>query len=479
MLCAPTAGGHADDDKDYTLKRPKKCKKTHKYVRKSVYLHINTSEKVENMKRNAINYLEKWKKSKDRKPLIIRGVRQVGKTWLMKEFGRIHYRNVAYINFESALSLKRVFSADFDIQRIITAFEIETGVKIEKNNTLIILDEIQEAERGVTVLKYFYEEAPQYHVMAAGSLLGVALHQQTSFPVGKVDFMDLQPMGFTEFLEAIGQSKLAGLLYNREWDLIKAFKERFVNLLKHYYFTGGMPEAVLEYKASNDFNRIRTIQKSILRGYEQDFSKHAPVSVIPRINMLWNSVPAQLAKENKKFIYGAIRKGARAKDFELALNWLCNSGVLYKVHRIKKPGMPLKAYEDFNVFKLFIFDVGLLGAMSELSAKTLIEGNRIFEEFKGALTEQYVLQQLRLKYASDIYYWSAERSSGEIDFIVQDEEDIIPIEVKAEENLKAKSLKSFIKKYPHTKPVRISMSDYREESWMVNLPLYAVESGLR
>ncbi len=426
------------------------------------------------MKREALKYLLNWKQKSNRKPLVIRGTRQVGKTWLMKEFGKTNYSRIAYINFENTKTLQDIFKDNFDVKRIIEAVEIETGVTIDKDNTLIIFDEIQEVERGLTALKYFYEDAPQFHIMAAGSLLGVAMHQNSSFPVGKVDFLDLYPLGFMEFLEAVGETRLALLLVNGDWKLIKSFKNKFIELLKHYYFTGGMPEVVLEYISTGDFKAIRSIQNNILTGYEHDFSKHAPSSIVPRIRLLWNAIPAQLTKENKKFVYAAIKKGARAKDFEAALSWLSDSGLVYKVHRIVKPGLPLKAYEDFSAFKLFVVDVGLLGAMTGLSAKAIIEGNRIFEEFKGSLTEQFVMQQLRLRYGSEIFYWSAEKSRGEIDFIVQKDETIIPIEVKAEENLKAKSLKSFFQKYTQTKPVRLSMSDFREESWMTNMPLYAV-----
>ena len=426
------------------------------------------------MKREALKYLLNWKQKSNRKPLVIRGTRQVGKTWLMKEFGKTNYSRIAYINFENTKTLQDIFKDNFDVKRIIEAVEIETGVTIDKDNTLIIFDEIQEVERGLTALKYFYEDAPQFHIMAAGSLLGVAMHQNSSFPVGKVDFLDLYPLGFMEFLEAVGETRLALLLVNGDWKLIKSFKNKFIELLKHYYFTGGMPEVVLEYISTGDFKAIRSIQNNILTGYEHDFSKHAPSSIVPRIRLLWNAIPAQLTKENKKFVYGAIKKGARAKDFEAALSWLSDSGLVYKVHRIVKPGLPLKAYEDFSAFKLFVVDVGLLGAMTGLSAKAIIEGNRIFEEFKGSLTEQFVMQQLRLRYGFEIFYWSAEKSRGEIDFIVQKDETIIPIEVKAEENLKAKSLKSFFQKYTQTKPVRLSMSDFREESWMTNMPLYAV-----
>ncbi len=426
------------------------------------------------MRRQATKYLKQWKNNSSRKPLIIRGARQVGKTWLMKEFGNKNYKNIAYVNFEDSVTLKNLFVDNFDIKRILLAVEIETGIKITPQDTLIIFDEIQEAERGITALKYFCEQAPQYHVIAAGSLLGVTLHQHTSFPVGKINFLDLHPMNYVEFIEASGNSQLLEILKRKDWKLIKTFKHRYVDLLKQYYFTGGMPEAVAEFFNNSNFTEVRNIQKRILLGYEQDFSKHAPASIVPRIRMLWNSIPSQLSKENKKFIYSAIKKSARAKDFESSISWLSDSGLIYKVHRITKPGMPLKAYEDFGTFKLFISDVGLLAAISDLPAKSIINGNIIFEEFKGSLTEQYVLQQLRTLTDNDIFYWSAEKSRAEIDFIVQNEDTILPIEVKAAENLQAKSLKVFSHKYPDTKPVRISMSDFRKENWLINMPLYAV-----
>jgi len=418
--------------------------------------------------------LKSWKNKPKRKPLIIRGARQVGKTWLMKEFGKNEYSQTAYVNFESSKLLKTLFVDNFDIQRIITALQIETGIQIDAENTLIIFDEIQEAEGAITSLKYFCENAPQYQIIAAGSLLGVALHMHTSFPVGKVEFLDLFPLNFTEFLLALNQQSLLNLLKSRDWTLIKSFKEKYIQFLKQYYFIGGMPEAVLSYRTQNDFREVRLIQKTILSAYEQDFSKHAPGEIVPRIRMLWNSIPAQLAKENKKFIYGAVKLGSRAKDFELALSWLIDCGLVHKVCRASKPGIPLKAYEDYGTFKLFIADVGLLGAMGDIDVKTLIEGNVIFEEFKGALTEQYVLQQLLTIPDLSIYYWSAERSSSELDFLVQLIGEVIPIEVKAEENLQAKSLKTFCQKYAPKTAIRTSMSDFRKEDWLTNLPLYAI-----
>lgn len=426
------------------------------------------------MRRTAMQVLVSWKNKQGRKPLIIRGARQVGKTWLMKEFAKNEYSQVAYVNFESSKHLKTLFVDNFDIQRIITAIQIETGVRVNPENTLIIFDEIQEAEGAITSLKYFCENAPQYHLVAAGSLLGVALQKHTSFPVGKVEFLDLHPLSFPEFLMALDQLSLLDLLKSRDWPLIKSFKDKYIQLLRQYYYVGGMPEAVLSFKMENDYKEVRTIQKRILSAYEQDFSKHAPIEIVPRLRMLWNAVPSQLAKENKKFIYGAVKAGSRAKDYELALAWLMDSGLVHKVCRVSKPGFPLKAYEDVSAFKLFIADVGLLGAMVDMDVRTLIEGNVIFEEFKGALTEQFVLQQLRTIPELAIYYWSAENATAEIDFLIQSSGEVIPIEVKAEENLKAKSLKTYCQKYSPRTAIRTSMSDFRKEEWLINLPLYAI-----
>lgn len=398
----------------------------------------------------------------------------MGKTWLMKEFGKKEYAQTAYVNFESSRILKDLFSEDYNITRIINAIQIETGVQINTKDTLIILDEIQEAEGGITSLKYFYENTPEYHVIAAGSLLGVSLHQHTSFPVGKVDFLDLYPLNFPEFLMALNQESLLKLIESKDWSLIRNFKPKLIEYLRQYYYTGGMPEVVLSFIQNNDYSEVRQIQNNILLAYEQDFSKHAPVEIVPRIRMLWNSTLAQLAKENKKFIYSAVKKGARAKDFELSLSWLIDSGLIYKVNRINKAGIPLKAYEDMDAFKLFIVDVGLLAAMGNLDVKTLLDGNTIFEEFKGALTEQYALQQLKTIPDIPIYYWSADKANAEIDFVIQHLRNVVPIEVKAAENLQAKSLKSFKGRYPDSIAVRTSMSDYREEDWLLNVPLYAI-----
>ncbi len=426
------------------------------------------------MKRELMNDLIDWKNSSNRKPLILRGARQVGKTWLLREFGNSEYTQTAYINFEKSQHLATIFEADFDTQRIITALGIAAGVNIEADNTLIVLDEIQEVPKALTSLKYFNEDAPKYHIVCAGSLLGVMLHSQVSFPVGKVEFLDMYPLSFKEFLWALGEDALSKLLESKNWELIKTFREKYIYLLKQYYFIGGMPEVVHAFAETNDFQQARELQKAILLAYEQDFSKLAPKEIVPRIHNLWQSIPAQLAKENKKFVYGLIRTGARAKDYELAINWLIDSGLIHKINHINKPGIPLIAYQNIANFKLFIVDVGLLGAMGNLDVKTLLEENRVFEEFKGALTEQYVLQQLIPNSNLVIKYWTAENSSAEVDFVIQKSGKVIPLEVKAAENLQAKSLRVYYQKYLPDIVLRTSMSDYREDDWLTNVPLYAI-----
>lgn len=425
------------------------------------------------MKRGAIKCLYDWKQSDRRKPLIMLGARQVGKTWLMREFASEAYEKSAYVNFEDDEMLKGMFASDFDIPRIINTIQWSTGVTIDED-TLIILDEIQEAPRGITALKYFAEKAPQYHVMAAGSLLGIAMHQNDSFPVGKVDFMHLYPLSFFEFLEAAGECKMVELLQVKDWPMITMFRSKFEERLRQYYFVGGMPAAVSAFIDNGNLAAVRTIQKGILEAYERDFSKHAPAIDVPRIRMVWKSIPAQLAKENKKFIYGVLKEGARAREFELAIEWLRDAGLVYKVNRCKKAMLPLAAYEDFSAFKMFLSDVGLMGAMSNVPAQSLLDGNVLFSDFKGALTEQYVLQQLLVKSSLSVYYWSSENSRGELDFLLQDEEKIVPVEVKAEENLQSKSLKTFVERNPGLHGVRFSMSPYREQDWLTNYPLYSL-----
>lgn len=425
------------------------------------------------MKRNAIKELYEWKENNDRKPLVILGARQVGKTWLMKEFGKEAYKKCAYVNFEDNDDLRGMFEHDFDIQRIIANLQWATDVTIDED-TLIILDEIQEAPRGITALKYFQEKAPQYHVIAAGSLLGIAMHKNDSFPVGKVDFMHLYPLSFYEFLNAVGEKKMIDLLQAKDWTMLTMVRAKFEERLRQYYFVGGMPATVLAFVNDGDLNKVRTIQKSIIEAYERDFSKHATAIEVPRIRMVWHSIPSQLSKENRKFIYGMIKEGARAKDFELAIEWLKDAGLIYKVNRCKKAQLPLAAYEDFSAFKMFLSDIGLMGAMSNIPVQSLLNGNMLFSDFKGALTEQFVLQQMKTNQSLSIYYWSADNSRGEIDFLVQQEEKVIPIEVKAEENLQAKSLRMFVERNPGLKGYRFSMSPYREQDWLVNYPLYSV-----
>lgn len=430
------------------------------------------------MYREKIEDLINWKNSKNKQPLIIRGARQVGKTWLMKEFGKKYYKNIAYIHFDNNSRMEELFKNDLIPSKIIEGLQIETGEKIKPQETLIIFDEIQEVPRALTSLKYFQEEAPQYDIIAAGSLLGVALHSETSFPVGKVQFLDLYPLNYREFLKALKEDELLGLLEKNDFELIKVFKTKFIETLKQYYFIGGMPEVVYNFIENRDYKQVREIQNKILYSYQQDFSKHAPNEIVPKLRMLWNNIPSQLAKENKKFIYGLIREGARAREFELAMMWLIDCGLIYSVSKVSKPNLPLAAYQDFNSFKLFLVDTGLLGAMGGLDEKTLLEGNSIFTEFKGALTEQFVLQQLKNIKNISIFYWSAEKSKAEIDFIIQSENKVIPIEVKAKENLQAKSLKTFYEKYDNKYCVRTSMSDYREQEWIKNVPLYLINELL-
>lgn len=427
------------------------------------------------MERIAIEKLIKWKESARRKPLVLEGARQVGKTWLVKEFARQKYEKLAYVNFENMKILKNLFEQDFDINRIVTAIGAATHVTCTEGDTLIFLDEIQAAPNAITSLKYFYENAPGYHVIAAGSLLGIELHQGESFPVGKVQFMSLYPMNFIEFVMAMGENGLAKFLQDKDWDMINSFAPKYQELLRYYYYVGGMPEAVLSFSQNRDWLEVREIQNDILASYRRDMSKHAPSEVIPRISDVWNSIPAQLSKENRKFVYGVIREGARAREYEIALQWLQDAGLIYKVYNVKAPRIPLKSYEDRAAFKIFLLDVGLLGAMARLKTTTVISGNDIFTEFKGALTEQYVMQQLLLRY--EPYYFSKPKSTLEIDFLIEDNEDnVVPIEVKAETNVKAKSLRLFVQDNHSKVAYRISMNDYKPEEWLVNVPLYAVNS---
>lgn len=425
------------------------------------------------MERSIYSSLKKWKESPTRKPLILQGARQVGKTYILKEFGAREYSEVVYINCDDNNDMQNMF-VDYDVDRIIRSMSAISGVSIKPSTTLLILDEIQEVERGLASLKYFCEKAPEYHVAVAGSLLGITLHEGTSFPVGKVDMLYMYPMDFEEFLLAMGKEQLVELLRNNSWAALTPLRGMLTELLRQYYFVGGMPEAVKTYVERGDIWEVRSIHSKIIDAYRNDMSKHAPKQQVQRINMVWNSIPSQLARDNKKFIYGALRKGARANDFEIAIQWLVDSGLVHKVHRISKPVVPLKFYEDMASFKLFLLDCGLLGALSETPPEQMLIGDNVFEEYKGAFTENYVLQQLKSLPRTFVYYYSNDNSTLEIDFVVQHEAHVIPIEVKAEENLRAKSLRQFVTDNAGLHGVRFSMSDYREQDWLTNVPLWAV-----
>lgn len=425
------------------------------------------------MKRNILSQLIKWKNGTNRKPLILNGARQVGKTYILKEFGRTQYKNTAYVNCDNNDTIEKIFSQGYDVRRIILSLSAVTHIRIEPHNTLIILDEIQESPLALNSLKYFYENAPEYHIAVAGSLLGISLHSGTSFPVGKIDMLKMYPMTFDEFLPAIGEPQLLQILKSCDYELMNSFSSKLTDCLRQYYFTGGMPAVVKEYAANHDINETRAIQKQILFDYRRDFSKHAPSSQIPRINQVWDSIPSQLAKDNKKFIYGAVKKGGRASEFELAIQWLIDAGLVYRVNRITSPSISLKFYEDISAFKLFTLDVGLMGAMVDTPPENVLIGDSQFREYKGAFTELFVLTQM-ITHNLPIYYFSANDSRVEIDFIVQKGAIVIPVEVKAEVNVKSKSLHMYIDKHPQLKGLRLSMQPYQDQGWMENKPLYMV-----
>ena len=427
------------------------------------------------MKRLIYNKLKQWKESENRKPLMLLGARQVGKTWIMKHFGANEYKNVAYVNCDSEPRMQEVFSIDYDIDRILLTLQAITGVNVEKENTLIIFDEIQETTRGLHSLKYFYENAPEYHVMVAGSLLGVTLGRGESFPVGKVDMLQMYPMTFDEFVEAVSGPSWAEILRSKDWVLMETMQTKFIELLRQYYYVGGMPEVVDAYVKNKDLSEVRSLQMAILSAYRNDISKHTDATQSMRIGLVLNSLPSQLAKENKKFIYGAIKKGARASEFELAIQWLVDAGLVHKVNRVKEAKMPLKFYEDMSAFKLFLLDCGLLACMADVPADQMLIGYNVFVEFKGAFTEQYVLQQMKA-YHMNPYYWSNDKTPAEIDFVVQHAGRVIPIEVKAETNVRSKSLAQFIKDNEELKGIRISMRGYIDQGWMENIPLYGISA---
>jgi len=427
------------------------------------------------MYREALPQLTAWKQKKDRKPLLIRGARQVGKTWLMKTFGEQSYPHTVYINFDNNQQMRSLFNQDMSIERIIMGMELYAGEKIASDSTLLIFDEIQEVPKALASLKYFYEQAPQYHIICAGSLLGAAMHGESSFPVGKVDFMDLYPLSFSEFMLALGKEQYVEVLRKGDFAMASTFNDDYTEFLKYYYYVGGMPEVVKNFAENKDFSQVRDVQKAILQAYEYDFSKHAPSDAVPKLRMLWNSIPSQLAKENKKFLYGLIKEGARAREYEMAMLWLIDCGLMYKVSRITAPKLPLKAYEDLKAFKLFIVDVGLLSCMTDLHQTVILEGNRVFEEFKGALTEQFVLQQLKTIHTLDAYYWTNTNGRAEVDFILDAGTHIVPLEVKASQNLKSKSLRFYKNTYDPEISVRTALVSFKRDNWLVNLPLWAIE----
>lgn len=426
------------------------------------------------MDRSIYNQLLAWKNREGRKPLILNGARQVGKTYVLQQFGKNEYQKLAFFSLDRNAKAVEVFEKGGSTADMLMALSAISQTDITPNDTLVVLDEIQDCPKALEALKFFCEDAPHIHIIVAGSLLGLSLHSGVSYPVGKVEELRLYPMNFIEFLQAMDKPQLVGLLEKGNWNVIRLLETELIGLLRQYYYVGGMPAVVSAFAEGGDIEHVRNLQNGILESYERDFSKHAPAIEVPRIRMVWQSVPAQLSKENRKFVYGVVKEGARAKDFELAIEWLKDAGLIYKVNRSKKGQLPLAAYEDFSAFKIFMSDIGLMGAMSKLPAQSLLSGNALFSDFKGALTEQYVMQQLKTNSNLAIYYWSADSSRGEIDFLLQRDCDIIPVEVKAEENLQAKSLRSFVEKNPGLHGVRLSMSPYREQDWMTNYPLYSV-----
>ncbi len=428
------------------------------------------------MERLVLQQFTEWKGRKDRKPLIVNGARQVGKTWALREFARREYRKEAYVVCRKNDLVEQIFKKDFDVKRILLALSAVTHVDITPGDTLIILDEVQEIPEAIEALKYFCEDAPEYHIAVAGSLLGISLHQNVSFPVGKVNEINIYPMSYGEFLLAKGEEQAYKLLEGNNFDVTNLLHEKYVDLLRQYYYVGGMPEAVKEYVENGELKEVRRIQQEILNGYERDFSKHAPAEQTNRIRMVWKSIPSQLFKENKKFIYGALRQGARAKEFELAIEWLIDSGVLYKVSRCTKPALPLNVYEDFSAFKLYLLDVGLLGAMVNTDPANVLINNQVFSEYKGGMTEEYVLQELKSHGVAPICYHNSANSRLEIDFLIQRKGNLLPIEVKAEGNVRANSLATLLRSTPELNAVRFSMLPYKQQEQLLCVPLYAVQS---
>ncbi len=432
------------------------------------------------MKRIILNKLIAWKDDPSRKPLILMGARQVGKTWIMKHFGELCFQNVAYVNCDTEPLVSKLFESDYNIDRILLTLQAITGTKIEAGKTLIILDELQEASKGLHSLKYFCENAPEYHVIAAGSLLGITISKGESYPVGKVNILRMYPLNFNEFLLAMGEDALCEALENDDRELLGVLNTRYISLLKQYYYVGGMPEVVFDYVKNKDLKSVRRKQQEILALYRRDISKHASPSESILIGQVLDSIPSQLVKENRKFIYNVIKKGARASTYELAIQWLIDAGIVHKVSRVSTIKMPLKFYEDVGAFKLFLLDCGLFACMADAPAAQMIADDNIFTEFRGAFTEQYVHQQF-ISFGESLYYWSSNTSQAEIDFIIQTDSNVVPIEVKATENVRAKSMREYIRNHPENslKGLRISMLGYKEQDWMTNIPLYAISSWLK
>lgn len=424
------------------------------------------------MKRLITEQLIRWKEKTGRKPLVLNGARQVGKTWALRDFARTHYAKEAYLLCRRNEQARVLFSIDFDVERILRGLRALTATDITPGDTLIILDEIQDIPEAIEALKYFCEQAPQYHVAVAGSLLGLSLHENFSFPVGKVDLMNLYPMNFEEFLLAMGKQEIANVIAAKDYDTANIVHEKIVDLLRQYYYVGGMPEVVAKYAQTGGLQEVRELQLAILTGYENDFSKHAPKEQVQRILMVWKSIPSQLFKENKKFIYGALRKGARAKDFEMAIQWMVSAGLVYRIARCNQLALPLSIYEDVAAFKLYFVDLGLLGAMVRTEPAQVLLSNDVFKEYKGGITEQYVLQQMVSKGMAPIYYHNTDDSRLELDFVLQKGAAVLPVEVKAEGNVRANSLSALLKRNPEMHAVRYSMLPYREQDQLTCLPLY-------
>ena len=424
------------------------------------------------MKRKIYQELINWKYNSAHKPLILNGVRQCGKTFILKEFGKKEFQNLAYISCDRNEELNAIFEGGFNVPRIIRGISALTGTDIIPGKTLIFLDEIQAFPKALESLKYFCEDAPEYHIVVAGSLLGITLHSGISFPVGKVCTMQLYPMDFEEFLMAMGEQQLLNIMLEHDYELLNSLHEKCKDLLRQYYYVGGMPEVVKSYIDNGQLSLVRSLQNEILDNYANDFSKHATQQEVPRISMVWQSILGQLSKENKKFIYGALKKGGRAKEFEIAIQWLIDAGLIYKVNKCSKPELPLKFYEDFSAFKLYLSDCGLMGAMAETEAKNVLLGDSVFTEYKGAFTEQYVLQQMIATGIRNVYYSSAEDSRMEMDFLIQHQGSLLPIEVKGGTSIKATSLHNYLMQHKDLHAIRFSMLPYKKQEFLTNMPLY-------